>query len=228
MRGIAIAGQPRTEEQRRSLPYRMMGAGPFTDTSTIPMIKLDAGVSAVRCSSRRVWTGAPHRYDLRNGSLNRNTAPPLTWLCAVIVPLCASIIVRAIDNPMPIPSALLVKNGSKTCFNLSSGMPGPRSDTDSWAKFSTREVRMLMMHDFARRVSHRLDPVHDKVQNDLLKLDAVAEDRKRIRCDHADQFELSPNGKSRKKSDRLLHNFIEVELFQFERRLFQKGCASSE
>ena len=30
-------------------------------------------------------------------------------------------------------------------FSLSSGMPGPRSDTDSWAKFSTREVRMLMM-----------------------------------------------------------------------------------
>ena len=46
---------------------------------------------------------------------------------------------------MPMPSALLVKNGSKTSFNLSSGMPGPRSDTDSSAKFSTREVRMLMM-----------------------------------------------------------------------------------
>jgi hypothetical protein len=29
--------------------------------------------------------------------------------------------VRAMDNPMPMPSALLVKNGSKTSFNLSSG-----------------------------------------------------------------------------------------------------------
>jgi hypothetical protein len=46
---------------------------------------------------------------------------------------------------MPMPSALLVKNGSKTCFNLSSGIPGPRSDTDSSANSSTREVRMLMM-----------------------------------------------------------------------------------
>jgi len=52
--------------------------------------------------------------------------------------------VRAMDSPIPMPSALLVKNGSKTSFNLSSGMPEPRSDTDSWAKFSTREVRMLM------------------------------------------------------------------------------------
>ena len=89
-------------------------------------------------------------------------------------------IVRAMDSPMPMPSALLVKNGSKTSFNLSSGMPEPRSDTDSWAKFSTREVRMLMIAIFVRRVRHRVDPVHDKVQNDLLKLDAVAEDRKRI------------------------------------------------
>ena len=53
--------------------------------------------------------------------------------------------VRAMDSPMPMPSALLVKNGSKTSFNLSSGMPGPRSDTDNSAKSSTREVRKLMM-----------------------------------------------------------------------------------
>ena len=46
---------------------------------------------------------------------------------------------------MPMPSALLVKNGSKTSFSLSSGMPGPRSETDNSANFSTREVRMLMM-----------------------------------------------------------------------------------
>jgi hypothetical protein len=33
--------------------------------------------------------------------------------------------VRAMDSPMPMPSALLVKNGSKTSFSLSSGMPEP-------------------------------------------------------------------------------------------------------
>ena len=132
--------------------------------------------------------------------------------------------VRAIDSPMPMPSALLVKNGSKTSFNLSSGMPGPRSDTDSSANFSTREVRMLMMR-FSVGVSFIASiPFIDKVQNDLLKLDAVAEDRKRIRCDHIDHFEFPANGKRRKKSDRLLHNFIEVELFQFERCLFQKAA----
>jgi hypothetical protein len=33
--------------------------------------------------------------------------------------------VRAIDSPMPMPSALLVKNGSKISFNLSSGRNTP-------------------------------------------------------------------------------------------------------
>jgi hypothetical protein len=88
--------------------------------------------------------------------------------------------VRAMDSPMPMPSALLVKNGSKTSFNLSSGMPGPRSDTDSSANFLDARSPDADDAIFARRVLHRVDPVHDKVQNDLLKLDAVAEDRKRI------------------------------------------------
>ena len=129
---------------------------------------------------------------------------------------------------MPMPSALLVKNGSKTSFNLSSGMPGPRSDTDSSAKFSTREVRMLMMRFSARRILHRVDPVHDKVQNDLLKLDAVAEDRKRIRCDHTSQFDFSSNGQRRKKFDGFPHDFVEVEIFQFKGCLFQKAAHSPD
>ena len=82
---------------------------------------------------------------------------------ADITPLCASIMVRAMDSPMPMPSALLVKNGSKTAFSLSSGMPEPRSETDSWAKLSTREVRTVMAAILARRVVHRVDFVHDKV-----------------------------------------------------------------
>ena len=39
--------------------------------------------------------------------------------------------VRAMDSPTPMPSALLVKNGSKTSFNLSSGMPEPIGDLDA-------------------------------------------------------------------------------------------------
>ena len=34
--------------------------------------------------------------------------------------------VRAMESPIPMPFALLVKNGSKTSFNLTSGMPEPR------------------------------------------------------------------------------------------------------
>jgi hypothetical protein len=40
-------------------------------------------------------------------------------------------------------------------------------------------------------IPHRVDPVHDKVQNDLLKLNVVAEDRQRILCGHTNQFTIS-------------------------------------
>ena len=35
--------------------------------------------------------------------------------------------VRAMDKPMPIPSPLVVKNGSNIAFSLSDGTPGPES-----------------------------------------------------------------------------------------------------
>ena len=50
------------------------------------------------------------------GSLIRNNAPPPFRFSADICPSCASTMVRAMDSPMPMPSALVVKNGSKTCF----------------------------------------------------------------------------------------------------------------
>src|SRR5580765_6757762 len=131
--------------------------------------------------------------------------------------------VRAMDSPMPMPSALLVKNGSKTSFSLSSGMPWPRSDADSSAKFSNARSPDADDAIFARRILHRVDPVHDKVQNDLLKLNVVAEDRKRIRCDQTHQFGLSCGSLRRKESGGFLNDVVEVEAFQFERCLCQEA-----
>ena len=107
------------------------------------------------------------------------------------------------------------------------GMPGPRSDTDNSAKFSDARSPDADDAIFARRVLHRVDSVDHKVQNDLLKLDAVAEDRKRIRCDHANQFDLSSNGERRKKFDGFPRDVVEVETFQLEGRLCSAGSSSS-
>ena len=87
---------------------------------------------------------------------------------------------------------------------------------------------MLMMRFLVRRIPHRIDPVHDKVQNDLLKLNAVAEDRKRVRCEHTDQFDLSSDRQRRKKFDSFPRNIVEVEIFQFERCLFQETAQPSD
>ena len=75
---------------------------------------------------------------------------------------------------MPMPSALLVKNGSKTSFNLSSGMPGPRSDTDSCGKVFDARSPNADDPIFAWRILHRVNRIDDQVGNDLLELDAIA------------------------------------------------------
>jgi len=49
--------------------------------------------------------GAPANYRT-SGSLIRNDAPPWSRFLAHISPSCASTMVRAMDNPMPMPSAL--------------------------------------------------------------------------------------------------------------------------
>ena len=117
------------------------------------------GPSLIIDKTQKSRRSRPHLQDgPRSESLIRNDAPPWTRFFADISPLCASIMVRAMDSPMPMPSALLVKNGSKIPFNLSSGTPVPRSDTDSWAKCSTRAVRMLMMRLLALARGSSNDP----------------------------------------------------------------------
>ena len=101
----------------------------------------------------RSWLG--QSVVSSSGSLIRNVAPPPCRFSADIRPLCASTMVRAMDSPMPIPSALLVKNGSKISLSFSAGIPGPLSDIESSAKSSTRDVRMLMLR-WACRPSRRL------------------------------------------------------------------------
>ena len=64
------------------------------------------------------------------GSLILNSAPP-DCFSARSCPLCTSTMVRAMDSPMPMPSALLVKNGSARpspvaparCYGLPTASP---------------------------------------------------------------------------------------------------------
>ena len=55
-------------------------------------------------------------------------------------------------------------------------------------------------------------------------LDAVAENWKRLRCDPAKQFDLSPNGKRRKKIDGVANEVVQVKVFKFKGRLFQEAA----
>ena len=58
-----------------------------------------------------------------------------------ICPSCASMMLREMERPSPIPSFFVVKKRSKTCSIFFSGMPTPRSVTDTCtALFSNLEA----------------------------------------------------------------------------------------
>ena len=73
---------------------------------------------------------------------------------------------------MPMPSALLVKNGSKTFFSLSWGMPGP-GQTRITGKVLDAGSPNADGAVFGWRILHRVDPVDGQVNNDLLELDVI-------------------------------------------------------
>ena len=131
--------------------------------------------------------------------------------------------VRAMHSPMPMPSAC----GEERLEDLLQFVFGnARTAIRHGELGKALDARSLNADDavFGRGILHRVDPVHDKVENDLLKLNAVAEDRKRILCEQTGQFELSSNGKRGKKSKRFANNVIQVEVFQFKGCFFQQAA----
>jgi hypothetical protein len=89
------------------------GGHPVHDTSTWSMITLDAGVSvrrsmldALATRSSRIWTGA-----LAQRQSYAEQSASFDLIVCRYVPLWAAIMVRAIDNPIPMPCALVVKKG---------------------------------------------------------------------------------------------------------------------
>ena len=66
--------------------------------------------------------------------------PPPSGLSAQIRPPCASMIVRAIDRPRPMPFALVVKKESNRRETSASGMPGPESFTETSTMASASTV----------------------------------------------------------------------------------------
>ena len=83
---------------------------------------------------------------------------------------------------------------------------------------------MPMTRFSTRRLLHRVDRVNDKVQNDLLQLNAVAQDRKRVRCNRAQELDVASDRQLRKKFDGFACEVVEVETFPFEWCLFQEAA----
>src|SRR5205085_12238128 len=87
---------------------------------------------------RRCCHALPPRVE---GSRKTKQAPRGTFGRKLRVPRCCAIIVRLIASPSPVPSGLVVLNGSNSCGRRVAETPGPVSDTDSsTSPSSDREV----------------------------------------------------------------------------------------
>src|SRR5208283_6173592 len=82
-----------------------------------------------------VQTSATSRF---NGNCIVTTAPPDAPFRASRLPPCAVTICCAIQSPRPLPSAFVVKYGSKMEASFSGGIPGPLSLTATQTIPSTR------------------------------------------------------------------------------------------
>src|SRR6185437_14293727 len=76
------------------------------------------------------WSVRNHNFPFpKTGSTTRNVTPFSGLLATEILPPCNSTMERQMASPMPRPSVLVVKNGSKMRSIWPSGMPGPVSRT---------------------------------------------------------------------------------------------------
>jgi hypothetical protein len=83
-------------------------------------------------------------------------------------------IVRAIDNPSPVPCGLVVKNVSKTLLNWSLGMPVPVSATDTSTSVGPTKGGFQRHFAGARNaVQHGIHGIERQVQGDLLQIHCV-------------------------------------------------------
>ena len=92
---------------------------------------------------------------------------------------------RLIDSPIPRPCGFVVKKGSNRWSASGSRKPTPASSTVTTAQgpssMVSRAARTTSRRSLGRDVAHGLGRVDEQVEEDLLELDPIAEDRRQVR-----------------------------------------------
>ena len=120
---------------------------------------------------------------------------------------------------MPIPSSLVVKNGSKIAFSLSDGTPGPESVIEIFADASSTDVLLVYLAPSIGCADHRVHTIYDQVQDDLLQLNAVPAHAQRPVNRPAIQLDIARFGLHRKKFKHLTNRFVEIDILRLDCRL---------
>ena len=115
------------------------------------------------------------------------------------------------DSPMPRPPGLVLRNGSKSRSMSSGGMPGPRSLTVTSTSESTCRLRTIDDPIPRKAIAHRIESVQEEVEEDLLELDAVAEDLRQIGVELVQNGDAADHGVAVEQADHFLEDGVEVE-----------------
>ena len=158
--------------------------------------------------------------------MKRKLAPaPSALFSAQSRPLWASTMVREIDSPMPIPSGLVLTNGSKMRSMSPGGMPRPVSLTQTSATWPG--VRDAVTPDRPAVAGNRVEGVHavdDQVQQDLLELHPVAENLGQATADVDVEPDAAGGGIGSQQRHDVEKHVLQVERHHLDRLSPEQGA----
>ncbi len=155
-------------------------------------------------------------------------APPRTEFSAHKRPSCASTMLRQIASPIPVPSGLVLKNGSNMRCAISGAIPGPRSSTET--RTSSITVHCRSNGELARRggLRHRLHRVHRQVAQNLLNLDRVHLQPGEIRRQNQSNGNLAANRLVTEDAHQILDHAIHVGRFPYLRVFAEQSAYAAD
>ena len=201
-------GPPRTPHQSAHRPRPLASAGfVFDDQDAAARQPLRGRPAPAEARCRAACPPSP-------AARRTNDAPAPGVDCTRCGPPCSCTIAYATvsPRPVPLPTSFVVKNGSKIFRCTSSGTPGPSSFTSS--STASRSASCQRAHDqraASVRRQHRLLGVDDQVEQHLLNLVRIGEDRRQARGERVDDRDVGDALLVRAQRERLAHDLVEVD-----------------
>ena len=121
---------------------------------------------------------------------------------------------REIDRPMPMPVGLVVKNGAEDPLESApGGMPAPGVDDaiSTVCVATAPRASTAMLRRCVRGVVDGVHAVGDQVEQHLLQMNAIAQDRRQIARNLQGQANVARRGVGTHQGDDVLEQLVHVQ-----------------